>query len=383
MSTLNKRILFVDGDYNLQVGEKHDHGLPIALLDMAPYLRRFGHEVLCTTMKKIDQVQGEFDYVGYSALGAPVDNVVEKCRGLVNRFPDSQIILGGKITHCFDQKSTKILNKEGIELCIGWGEHFFTGGQEVDFNTYPSWQKIDFETLGVEKKAWWCNMMTSRGCPYSCNFCHNTENKIHYFSEDRIADNIDLLFSLGRKYINIVDDIFTLSTERMQRIHSALKRLGIPIENRVRFFSHINHINADSIEAMKLYQPFQVAVGVESGDDRMLELMGKHTNYKRIIERFSLLSKEIQTHVLLLIGFPGETEESLKKTLALAKLVKSWGAMCSVSLYQPIPKTVGYEMALKKGKILSSSIDNKKLSYLDRNLTADVLMDYRQRILDA
>jgi hypothetical protein len=380
---MKKRILFIDGDYRLQVGEKHDHGLPIALLDMAPYLRNFGYDVHCTTMNQATKVEGHFDYVGYSSLGAPMGLAIEKCRVLVRQFPRSQVVLGGKISHCFDDAGMKRLNHEGAELCTGWGEHFFTNHQEVAFENYPSWHRVDFETLGVDRKTRWCNVMTSRGCPYQCNFCHNTERKVHYFNEDRVADNIELLFDMGRKYINIVDDIFTLDAGRMRRIYNTLKQRGIHIENRVRFISHINHINHESVKTMKLYQPLQVAIGVESGDDKMLELMGKSTNYKRIVERLSMLAGEVKLQALLLIGFPGETEESLQKTLALAKLVKKLGAINTVSLYQPIPKTVGYEMALDHGEILSSSIDNKKLSYLDRNLTAEMLLDYRQRILAA
>jgi radical SAM superfamily enzyme YgiQ (UPF0313 family) len=380
---MKKRILFIDGDYKLQDGKKLDYGLPIALLDMAPYLRKFGYDVHCTTMNKAAGVEGHFDYVGYSTLGAPMDVAIERCRDLVRQFPQSQVILGGKVSHCFDEAGMKRLHNEGAELCTGWGEHFFTNQQEVEFENYPSWQRVDFETLGVDRKTRWCNVMTSRGCPYRCNFCHNTERKVHYFNEDRVADNIGLLLDMGREYIHIVDDIFTLDAERMRRIYNTLKRRRIPIENRVRFFSHINHINSESIKAMKLYQPIRVSVGVESGDDKMLELMDKCTNYKRIVKRLSMLAGEVKLQVLLLIGFPGETKESLQKTLALAKLVKKWGAINTVSLYQPIPKTVGYEMALEHGEILCSSIDNKKLSYLDRNLTAEMLLDYRQRILVA
>ena len=152
---------------------------------------------------------------------------------------------------------------------------------EIDYTTYPAWSRTDFETLSDVR----ADVMSTRGCPYRCNFCHNTEKKLSFFSAKRTADNIELLFELGAGHISFVDDIFTLRPAHMEALYHELKERNIDITHRNEFFAHVNQINEETVKWIKAYKPFKVSVGIESGDDRMLKLMGKGFDSKTAFEK--------------------------------------------------------------------------------------------------
>jgi radical SAM superfamily enzyme YgiQ (UPF0313 family) len=266
----------------------------------------------------------------------------------------------------------------GIRVFSGAGEHYFSD-QAIDFEEYPSWSKIDFETLNDVH----ADVMSTRGCPYHCHFCHNTEKNLSFFSPKRTADNIELLFNLGMNRIFFCDDIFTLKAAHMESLYNELRKRNIFIENRNEFFTHINHINADTLKWIKMFKPFRVSVGVESGDDRMLKLMGKGFDSETALNKLKMLYDEVQVPIgaLFIIGFPGETDESLRNTLHFAKAIRPF-ASSWVSYYQPVRGTKGYQMAIERTKRTKLGSRNTSISYVDPNVTKKLLFKYNYKIMD-
>ena len=169
----------------------------------------------------------------------------------------------------------------------------------------------------------------------------------------------------------------------MEDLYNELKKRNINIETRNEFFLHINHINTDTLKWIKAYKPFRVNVGIESGDDRMLGLMGKGFDSKIAFEKLKMLYDEIHLPIgtLFIIGFPGETEESLRNTLLFIQRIRplagSW-----VSYYQPVLGTKGYDMAMSRVKKMKSGCRNTSITYVDPNLTKTLLLTYHYRMMD-
>ena len=222
--------------------------------------------------------------------------------------------------------------------------------------------------------------MSARGCPYSCNFCQNSDKKVDYFTASRTVDNVERLFEIGIKDVFFVDDIFTLNLQHMSDIYNECKRRGVKIENHNHFFTHISSINKESIGMMHKFSPTRVEVGIESGDDEMLRLMGKNTTAALIYKNIRLLAKYVPVHGLFLIGYPGETSRSLLNTINFVKKIRGYLTGIWVSYYSPIPGTMGFHTALKNGRITSEEINNAEIAYIDNNLTVAMLQRYRDRI---
>ena len=354
---------------------------PIAILDLAAYLRAFGHSVDCYYLDQIGKAgrhKKSYDIVGLSVLQVVREDAPLKDALYLKQTFQTRVVVGGKWIPTITTAQRERLEAHGVEVYAGPGERCFAGG-EIDFERYPSWDKVDFDTLQDVR----ADIMSSRGCPYSCHFCHNTEKKLSFFSVHRTADNIELLFRLGINRISFCDDIFTLKPSHMEGLYNELKRRNISIENRSEFFTHINQIHEETLKWIRTYKPFQVNVGIESGDDRMLKLMGKGFDSKTALQKLELLHRETNVPIgtLFLIGFPGETEESLKNTLRFIQKIRPFSGSW-VSYYRPVRGTEGYTMALSRRKKVRSGGRNMSITYVDPNLTKKILFKYHYAMMD-
>ncbi|HME43773.1 MAG TPA: radical SAM protein [Syntrophorhabdales bacterium] len=361
--------------------ERAEQRNPIAILDLAAYARNLGHTVDCYYLDQI--VAGRSNGKPYDLVGLSVLQVVKEKQPLRDalylkkRF-GRQVVVGGKWTQTITDEQKSYLEGKGVAVHIGPGEKYFADA-EIDYSRYPSWDRIDFETLADVR----AEIMSTRGCPYNCQFCHNTEKKISFFSATRTASNIELLFGLGVKRLCFCDDIFTLRPSHMLALYDELKKRSLPIEDRAEFFAHVNHINPEMIALIKRYRPFRINVGVESGDDAMLKLMGKGFNSETAFRKLKMLHDETGLIVgtLFMIGFPGETEESMHRTLDFIRRIRPFAGTW-VSYYQPVRGTKGYEMALERNKRMRIGCRNMLISYVDPNLTRKTLFKYNYRMMD-
>lgn len=349
----------------------------IGVLDLAAFCREMGHDVACYP---IDRIPAEpFDMVGLSVFSSFEGQAVKDALHLKSRFPGAEIVVGGRWTRCIDAGEAAVLERNGITVWASAGEEYFAPGAETDLSRYPSWSSRDFRTM--ESRG--TNIMSSRGCPYHCNFCHNTERTVSFFSPERTADNIELLIDSGIPEIFFVDDIFTMKNRHMLDIYHECARRGVDIRGRNRFFSHVNFITPETAEIMKMFNPIEVQIGIESGDNRMLSAMGKTFDADAAFEKIRLLSKYVPVNCLFLIGFPGESEESLRTTLKFIEAIKPFVTFKWVSYYQPVPQTRGYLMARRHGTIFTNRHDNADITYLDANLSSETLSRYHALMLGA
>jgi len=349
---------------------------PIAVLDLAPLLRRWGHEVDCRYIH--DLVEGEYDLAGISCFWGNEKVIKRHLSLLRERYPAVKIVIGGRYVNIMSDELKNYLIGEKIEICPGEGERYFNKTEEIDFNNYPSWDIKDLKSLNSDGDG----IMSSRGCPYSCNFCYNSAKRVKFFSPSRTVDNIELMFKMGIRDVFFVDDIFTLNMQHMSNIYDSCKKRNVKIQKRNHFLTHINSINKESVKIMGMFSPTRVEVGIESGDDRMLQLMGKNITREVIYEKVKLLSKYVAVHGLFLIGYPGETIQSLQNTIDFVKRTKKYLSAIWVSYYVPIPNTAGFDAALNNGIITNSEIDNRAIGYVDNNLTVEVLQKARSALFE-
>jgi radical SAM superfamily enzyme YgiQ (UPF0313 family) len=352
----------------------------IAILDLAQYVRSLGHEADCFYLDDIQKGRipdTRYDLVGMSILQAFGNQPIADAIWLKGRFR-TEFVMGGKWTQMIDPERIDLLVRNDIKIHSGPGENYFSD-REIDFDNYPSWSAVDFKTFNYVKG----DVMSSRGCPYNCHFCHNTEKKISYFGITRTVDNIELLFHLGAKRIFILDDVFTVNTGRMDNIYLGLKGRNIEIENRNELFTHVNFTNAQSIATMARYKPYMVHIGIESGDDRMLQLMGKKIGIQSAFDKLQLMHESgLPIDTMFIIGFPGENEESLNNTLNFIKKIQPLVKSIWVSYYQPVYGTRGYEMILERDPGYKlQSLRSKTVSYIDPDVSEEMLVGYRSLMM--
>lgn len=350
---------------------------PIGVYDLAAYARNLNYLVDVYYIDELP-VTNHYDLIGLSVFEGKNQTIFKDVQILKQVYGNTKIIVGGRWTKTVDNEAVEWFIKNNVELWSGEGEIYFSKSRQIDFTNYPGWYKKDLITTNSKGR----NIMSSRGCPFHCYFCHNPENKINYFNSDYTVNNIQLLLEQGANEIFFADDIFTLKKEHMLNIYNDLKRKYLNIDDRNLFFTHVNLINEEIAEVMKKFKPTEVQVGLESGDNSMLKIMGKNFTTSKAFERIKLLSNYVKVNGLFLIGFPGETTESLQNTFQFVKELKPFLSKKWVSLYQPIKNTNGYFRALKEGTLRKELKNNATVAYIPEGLSEEDLLRYRDLILN-
>lgn len=350
----------------------------MSLLDLAVYGRCCGHDMRVGYVERINDLS-RFDEVWVSSLIYKQD-VFETLKAIRERF-SGVLRFGGKAASTLSEDELSAIKDIGVATHVGHGEVLLSG-QEANISSYPPWDENDFATLDIHNSMF--DMMTSRGCPYHCHFCHNTERKVSTFSHERSAANAELLMrKRGRQIIFLIDDIFALRVDHMLGVLEACDKIHLNIRKANMFFVHVNHLDEARLQAIDTMQPREMQIGIESGDDRMLAAMGKTFSAAEAEDRLRALhSRGHHVACLFLMGFPGETRESLNATVEFVRRNRPYMTGPWVSYYQPVPGTRGWEMARERLGYAVKGDRNTDIAYIDPNITEQDLRSARDGVMN-
>lgn len=168
-------------------------------------------------------------------------------------------------------------------------------------------------------------VVTARGCPAGCRFCikHVSYGRsVRWRSPAHVLDEIEALVDLGVRDIHMYADLFTVNREQVWGICEGLTRLNSAPGRRLRWTcnSRVDFVDEALLQAMARSGCWMISWGIESGSDAMLQRMHKGTSVA-LVERSLLWAKRagIKNWGYFIIGLPGETEETIRQTIALAK----------------------------------------------------------------
>ena len=195
-------------------------------------------------------------------------------------------------------------------------------------------------------------VMTSRGCPYDCGFCASG-NMWHRRVRFRSVENImKEVYELKNKYlvkhIMFMDDAFTLDSERVKALCLALIKSKIGISWSC--LTRANMITDELIMLMRKSGCVKIDIGIESGNQRILDLISKGITLEQIREAVKILRKNrMYWSGFFMFGFPSETEREILDTLNFLKELRpDWANM---SIFTPYPGTSLHDICLKNGMI--------------------------------
>jgi radical SAM PhpK family P-methyltransferase len=162
---------------------------------------------------------------------------------------------------------------------------------------------------------------TSISCPFGCSFCGFPEHAGRYRTArvEAVEEELNRLAGItSLKSINFIDDTFNVPPKRFKEI------LRIMIKNNYPFkwMSHYRCQFADreTIQLMKESGCEGVFLGIESGSNHILKNMNKKATVEKYLEGIALLKEYgILTYGSFIIGFPGETDETVQDTIRFIK----------------------------------------------------------------
>jgi anaerobic magnesium-protoporphyrin IX monomethyl ester cyclase len=345
-----------------------------------------------------------FDYIGIGYLSNYVHDVIEYCKAIRLASPSSKIILGcngftplpgfylaktGADYGVSGEAEDSLLNLlnalscgESIEdlpsISFRDGDRLYVNEKRQPvpdiskipwpaYHLYPVEKYIKYENTGYHKGRNYFVILSSRGCPYKCNFCYRLEEGHRHRPFD---DFLGELHFLNDKYniddFGLQDELFMTSKKHVkqfcEKLITAMDENVIP---RISWATtgRLNIVDKEIAEAMAAAGCRQILFGLESGDTKVLELMNKKTTSDAIREGVNV-TKQAGMAVSLpcMFGNIGETANSIQKTVDLLLELKP-DEYRTLRPVTPYPGSPLYEYALKEGLIR----DHEEFFQLSRN----------------
>jgi anaerobic magnesium-protoporphyrin IX monomethyl ester cyclase len=212
----------------------------------------------------------------------------------------------------------------------------------------PAWDLVDIDRY---RKAWRqahgyfaLNMVTSRGCPYRCNWCAKPiyGSTYHFRSPGLAAEEMDLLKTTCHPdRLWFADDVFALSPAWARQFAREVEKRGAQIPFKMQ--SRCDLMTRDTVDALRRAGCIEVWMGAESGSQRILDAMDKGTRVEQIyLARENLRRHGIRAGFFLQFGYLGETSEDIEMTVRMVRETKPDDIGVSVSY--PLPRTKFYNM---------------------------------------
>ena len=204
------------------------------------------------------------------------------------------------------------------------------------------------------------HMISSRGCPYNCIYCSSQSTfgrKHRHHSVKRILEELESLINKhGAKEVYFLDDLFTINKEWVNELCNNIIQRKINQKILWSCNTRTNLIDLPTLKNMKKAGCWQIHFGIESGSQRLLNLIKKGTTLQQSRDAIKLCRKAgIQTRAYFMLGLPSETKEESLKTIEFAKEIDPDYA--KFSLTTPYPGTELFDIVKKEGNLKSESWD--------------------------
>jgi len=175
-----------------------------------------------------------------------------------------------------------------------------------------------FSTSAYEGEDFWVPVQTRRGCPMRCSYCSTETIEGHVFrkrSPEAVAQWLSRWVEAGFRRFQFVDNTFNLPPSYALSLCSCLAEAQPPIIWRSILYP--GKLEEKLVKAMARAGCREVSLGFESGSDEVLKEMNKHFRSKDVRDAARMLSDcGIHTMGFLMLGGPGETNDSVEESLA-------------------------------------------------------------------
>jgi radical SAM superfamily enzyme YgiQ (UPF0313 family) len=193
------------------------------------------------------------------------------------------------------------------------------------------------------------NIITSRGCPFKCTYCASNivfRRRVRYRSPIRVLDEIEFLIKkFGLKHFWFSDDTFTTNTNYTISLLDEMQKRSLKITWSC--LTRIDVVKRETLEKMKKSGCSYISYGIESGNQHILDEIGKNITTKEILEALNLTHDVgIPQYGFFIVGFPGETRNSIMDDFKLIMESKLDGAAFNILI--PLPGTKMMDQLVQK-----------------------------------
>jgi anaerobic magnesium-protoporphyrin IX monomethyl ester cyclase len=185
-------------------------------------------------------------------------------------------------------------------------------------------------------------VMSTRGCPYHCEFCSNVVFGGSYRerSPQNVVDEIEVALGLGYDRISFADDVFTMKRSRVTEICDEIQRRGLHFQWEC--LGRVDALDYPTALSMKNAGCTRIFFGIESGDDQILKLMRKQITTGQARQAVEVAQRAgLQAGAFFILFYPGDTDTTVLNTLRFATSLPV--DYLGLTMPYPLPGTALYE----------------------------------------
>jgi anaerobic magnesium-protoporphyrin IX monomethyl ester cyclase len=206
-----------------------------------------------------------------------------------------------------------------------------------EYSLYPPWA---FQSV-----------FATRGCPYNCFFCGSREiwgRRVRFRSPENVVREIQGIRKLGVDTVHFDDDTFGVTRKYVHDLCDALAHHCPGLKWSCE--THVKLIDDEIVSHMKAAGCRSIQLGVESGNDGILAEMRKGFTIGEALAACKTIKRHgVKLNVFFIIGFPQETEATLKDTVSAMKRIDC--DRISYSIFTPYPGTEAFKYCEDNGLI--------------------------------
>jgi radical SAM superfamily enzyme YgiQ (UPF0313 family) len=298
---------------------------PLGVLYLAAVLRD-KHEVEVLDLAGVKNPSKTISELGsdYVCITATTPQFPDAC-AINEELPEKCIsVIGGvHVTHIPDDgyPFNVIVRGEGeralkkiVDSGARRGLYQYPEVSNIDTIPFPDRSVVDIHSYKYEIEGIpTTTMMSSRGCPYACAFCSSIWQKVRFHSAEYILKELDEVQGYGFNAVHFFDDVFTLKRKRLKAICEGLKERKMSW----RCFISGNTVTEDMLLLMAKSGCKEVAIGIESGSDCILQAIHKCSTSEKNKKAIQMAHDVgIRVKGLFIVGLPGESEDTIAETEA-------------------------------------------------------------------
>lgn len=409
------------------------HTIPLGLAYLGAFLEQAGHQVTALDLNvepdTLEERARENEVIGFYMITSTAKATWREAARVKAVNPAARVIVGGPHPTALPEESLAfpqidaVARNEAEETLLEFVEALACGARwnsikglsyrdsrgevvhnpargfskNLDDYPFPAYHLFPMHKYQPTRPTWTSpigiragSMMTSRGCPYTCNFCTSSRlspyaKKFRVRSPQNVLDEIKYLIERYQiNFLEFQDDVFNLIPQRSIDICKLMIAEKLPLKWSIpNGISRVENVTREFLELAKASGCVDVWYAAESGSPRIREMIINKMNTMEQVQNAVTMSKELgfDTGGFFIFGNPDETREDMEMTIDFALSLPLDRAQFSIAT--PFPGTAYYNLAKTEGRLLVEDwnmygpFENKVFFEIGRTRADDVLEMYR------
>jgi anaerobic magnesium-protoporphyrin IX monomethyl ester cyclase len=346
------------------------------------------------------------DVIGFSIVHANRWGGIDISRIAKRIFPETKVVFGGigatflwehllghfkeidfavlregeysflNLIQCLEKR-----DNEGVKKIKGIA---FRDGTRI-VKTEKAEEIQDLDKLPMPSKYFdFQHLSSSRGCPANCTFCGSPQfwgRKVRFHSPEYFVEQLEQLYRRGITFFYISDDTFTMKKDRVIEICKKINEKDL----KITWFSisRVNFVDKEMLYWMRKAGCIQISYGVESGSEKIRNMLNKNIRTDDIKRAFALTTKYgILSRAYFIYGSPGESHETIQETIDLVHEIKPLSTIFYI--LDIFPGTALYEDFKQRTNLNDdvwlNRIEDTMYFESDPRLSKDLILDFGQKL---